>query len=91
VIIRAGFQQWRFAITAVLLVLLLILFQVPALAEGGGDGCNPGRTNNYSTVYFSGSDDASGTLTYGGMYGNIYEYSPYVYPQATTTIRNGSC
>jgi hypothetical protein len=78
VVIRARVQRWRFAITPALLALLMVLFQFPAQASGGGDGCNPGRSSNYLTYYYSGTDDASAASSYGGIYGNIYNYSPYV-------------
>jgi hypothetical protein len=84
VVIHARLQRWRFAITAALLALLLTLFQVPARAAGGGDGCNPGRSSNYVHYYYSGTDDISAPSSYGGIYGNIYNYSPYVYSSSSS-------
>lgn len=37
----------------------------PALASGGGDGCNPGRTSNYIHWYWAG-DVSSSRSSYGG-------------------------
>jgi hypothetical protein len=47
--------------------------------SGGGDGCNPGRANNYRTFYWAGADSENpdnGTL--GGVYATIVNYSPFV-------------
>jgi hypothetical protein len=79
VIITSGFPKWRISSAAVLLALLLALTQLPALAEGGGDGCNPGRSSNYLTYYFAGADANNAAASFGGIYGTIDEYSPFVY------------
>ena len=83
-IIRTGPLQWRVVATCVILSLLFVLSQVPAVAEGGGDGCNPGRSSNYLTWYWSGNDDTNYPSSYGGIYGNIFEYSPYVYDSSNS-------
>lgn len=48
--------------------------------SGGGDGCNPGRSNNYLTYYFDGafSQDTGSSGTPGGVYASISNYSPWV-------------
>jgi len=56
--------------------------QVPA--AGGGDGCNPGRANDYpdSTLFDGWSSDPGGTV--GGVYSDIYDYSPWVHYISST-------
>jgi hypothetical protein len=51
---------------------------------GGGDGCNPGRTNDFRTFRFDGWERSPGT-TVGGVYSDIYNYSPWVYYITSTT------
>lgn len=45
---------------------------------GGGDGCNPGRGNDFNYIRYDGWDRNPGT-TVGGVYSDIYNYSPWVY------------
>lgn len=45
---------------------------------GGGDGCNPRRANDFLTFRFDGWYRDPGT-TVGGVYSDIYNYSPWVY------------
>jgi hypothetical protein len=48
--------------------------------SGGGDGCNPGRANNYLTYYWIGatSQNVINGTPVGGVYANIRTYSPFV-------------
>lgn len=48
-----------------------------AYAAGGGDGCNPGRTDNYLHFYFAQAQDTPGSPD-GGVQADIYNYSPWV-------------
>jgi len=77
------FVKRRTKTVAVLVSLIFtsVLLLVPSVAQaaGGGDGCNPNRTDNYIHWYWSGVDDASGASTYGGIEADIYEYSPWVH------------
>jgi hypothetical protein len=45
---------------------------------GDGDGCNPGRPNDFNTVRFDGWYRDPGS-TVGGVYSDIYNYSPWVH------------
>lgn len=49
-----------------------------ALASGGGDGCNPGRANNYLSYYFDGAHSQNVSGAPGGVYASIKNYSPFV-------------
>ncbi|HEX4062493.1 MAG TPA: hypothetical protein VHY58_15870 [Streptosporangiaceae bacterium] len=49
-----------------------------AIASGGGDGCNPNRSNNYLHYYFDGADSQNVGGTPGGVYASIRNYSPFV-------------
>jgi hypothetical protein len=67
------------------LVVLLAAFLAlvaprAAIAEGGGDGCNPGRANDYLTYYFDGvyQYTPNGDVS-GGVRADIENYSPFVY------------
>lgn len=46
--------------------------------SGGGDGCNPGRANNYLTYYWAGAQSEIVNGIPGGVYANIRVYSPFV-------------
>lgn len=47
-----------------------------AVAAGGGDRCNPNRSNNYLTNYFVGASQTLGTNTAtGGVSAYIRSYS----------------
>ena len=48
-----------------------------AHAEGGGDGCNPGRSDNYLSYYIAGTQQSESTV--GAVSSSIYNYSPFVY------------
>jgi hypothetical protein len=56
------------------------LFATSAGASGGGDGCNPNRTNNYLTGGFTGiqATDPKNAVA-GGVRAAIRNYSPFVY------------
>ncbi len=56
-----------------------------ASASGGGDGCNPGRSNNYVSYYFDGAFSQPGK-TMGGVYAKIGNYSPFVYNTSGDTV-----
>lgn len=45
---------------------------------GGGDGCNPNRTNDFLTYRWDGWRRFPDT-TVGGVYSDIYNYSPWVH------------
>lgn len=77
-LINVGFLKWRMASVTVLVALAFALSQAPALASGGGDGCDPGRSSNYLTYYFAGADANNAATSFGGIYGTIDNYSPYV-------------
>lgn len=51
--------------------------------SGSGDGCNPNRTNDYRTFRFDGWYRTPGGAV-GGVYSNIWNYSPFVYPISST-------
>ena len=74
--------SWRRAMASVIILPLsfvgLLAQTTPTQAAGGGDGCNPQRANN-GAYYFDGwSSTPSGTIN--GVYTEIYNYSPWVYP-----------
>jgi hypothetical protein len=67
---------------AVLACVGLALLWLPAVAfaEGDGDGCNPYRSNNESYHPQDGlTANAPNLGSVGGMSGQIYNYSPFVY------------
>lgn len=77
----------RAAITLALSIFLVFIF-IPGgvQAAGGGDGCNPGRSSNFIHHYWSGIIDVSpGAYIYGGIRGNLLNYSPWVYNSGNST------
>ncbi len=59
------------------MVAMLILYPTRAFGAGGGDGCNPGRPDNFPTRYYIGAEQQPG-VEVGGVKGYIYNYSPWV-------------
>ena len=77
----SAYRKRRMALVAASLVGLVASLLVPAstaLASGGGDGCNPNRTNNFLTRYFAGADSMNTSGAPGGVYASIKSYSPFV-------------
>jgi len=83
---------WRGCGLLALTALLVVAGARPAGAAGGGDGCNPGRSSNFSSGihYFSGITDYSGASTYGGIGGDIVNYSPWVYNSSYEGTRDAT-
>ncbi len=70
--------RYRTLVLTTAFIMFIFFGTGTAWASGGGDGCNPGRANNYLTYYFSG-EYGSAPGTYGGIQGFIDNYSPFVY------------
>lgn len=68
----------RSTLVALALVLASVMMATRVDASGGGDGCYPGRADNYLTYYWDGAYSTPGKEM-GGVYADIENYSPYVY------------
>jgi len=80
---RSVRSRWLWLIpggSAVLIasVVTLTLSVVPAVGEGGGDGCDPQRSPSI-TLYDTGGVYSVGSYGLGGVQANIDNYSPWVY------------
>ncbi|MDA8040335.1 MAG: hypothetical protein M0Z69_14540 [Actinomycetota bacterium] len=74
-----GARERRVVLLGALVVLASLIFSTaPALAAGGGDGCNPNRSDNFSSspIYLRGADQEVSSS--GGVEGYIDNYSPWV-------------
>lgn len=76
----------------VLLLAEVILSGSPTYASGGGDGCNPGRNDDFDHPYWLGMYQYASGDIFGGAQANILTYSPYVYysPFAPDTVNDAS-
>lgn len=78
---RSGSLKKRLRFTAVGLLLAAvgpIVMTTSASASGGGDGCNPGRSDDYLTYHYAGEWEGS-ISEVGALKAEILNYSPYVY------------